>query len=223
MEKTDIINTLAKQRFVEKIVSKYDIKFKEDLSQMVYLWLLEKPDELIQQLWQSSQLNFYIASIVKTQVCSTKSKYYRDFVYSGLPLEEAIEVNIPEKYTLLDELANHIDNLPNEEREMLYSSISDVVEDREITRNKLMLTKCQYADRLKKLKKRICSDMGGDVEQLKKYYSQNKKVCISTGDSKIVFDSVREASKFVGLSEGVVRKYCGDRRYCKGFYYKYMY
>lgn len=224
MSKTDIINIIAKQRMVERIVKKYDIEFKDDLSQMIYLWLLEKPDELIQQLWNHKQINFYVANMVRTQVVSVTSKYYNDYVKRGATLNEAIEVPIPEKYTLIDEMMDKIDNLSNEERDMLYASMEVEAEEREEVRKKLGITKWKYQDRLKKLRRRICSELGGNLKDLENYYSHRKKVSITdTQHNQLIFKNFNEAAEYLNIDPSCVRLYCGRRCYHNGYYFKYVY
>jgi len=78
MTKTEIINIWAKNKVVEDIVKKYSIKHPEDLVQMIYLDLLKKDDELIQNLHTNNQYNFYIAKMITTNVKSMESPYYRE-------------------------------------------------------------------------------------------------------------------------------------------------
>lgn len=61
---------------MEKIVRKFNINNKEDLSQYIYLQLLEKPESLIQELQDTNTYLYYIARIVTNQIKSYDSKLY---------------------------------------------------------------------------------------------------------------------------------------------------
>lgn len=76
MDKYEIINTWAKNKEVETIVKKYEVKHPDDLTQMIYYDLLQKDDSVIQELYKKNQYNFYIARMVTNQVISTTSSYY---------------------------------------------------------------------------------------------------------------------------------------------------
>ena len=47
-----------------------------DLSQMVYLTLLEYPEDKIQDLWESNAINFLIVRLVLFNLRSKTSRYY---------------------------------------------------------------------------------------------------------------------------------------------------
>lgn len=80
MEKERIIETLAKGRVVERLIENIahqpltaDLK---DLSQMIYLILLEYDAEKIEELWVAGEINFFIARIVLNQFRSTTSTFH---------------------------------------------------------------------------------------------------------------------------------------------------
>lgn len=80
MGKTDIIAEIARAGLVEELVRNitghgvidYDLK---DLVQIVYLALLETTDERVADLWESGQMRFYIARIIRTQLTSPRSTF----------------------------------------------------------------------------------------------------------------------------------------------------
>ena len=70
MTKCDIIKKLAEDRYVEKMLKKMirqDIEEADmkDLPQMIYLQLLEKEDELIESLYETKELEYYIRRMIK--------------------------------------------------------------------------------------------------------------------------------------------------------------
>lgn len=86
MTKHEIINELANNKEVEKIVYKLLPSSKNpfdeplDLIQDVYLILLDKPSELIESLYRKDEIGWYVISIVKHQLLSDHSPYYYKYV-----------------------------------------------------------------------------------------------------------------------------------------------
>ena len=92
MNRADIITAIAKQRQVETIIANIahrDIGGTlEDLSQMVYEALLTTDEDKLQDLWENSEMHFYIARIVMNQYFSANSPYYRQMrKFSALSVE----------------------------------------------------------------------------------------------------------------------------------------
>lgn len=86
MSKSDIIEAIAKERMVETMVQNIahqsltaDLK---DLTQMVYLILLEYDEAKLQDLWDNNQISFFLARIIINQYRSSNSPFhtiYRKF------------------------------------------------------------------------------------------------------------------------------------------------
>ena len=86
MSKSDIIEAIAKARMVETMVQNIaqqsltaDLK---DLTQMVYLILLEYDETKLQDLWDNNQISFFLARIIINQYRSSNSPFhtiYRKF------------------------------------------------------------------------------------------------------------------------------------------------
>lgn len=79
---TQIIEEIAKNKIVETIidnVSKGTFPDTDDLSQDIYVELLSKPEEKIQQLYENNQLNYFIATMVKNNLFSVNSRYYYNY------------------------------------------------------------------------------------------------------------------------------------------------
>jgi len=79
----EMIAQLAKERRVETMVENIakqplaaDLK---DLSQMVYLILLEYDEKKLQDLWDNGQINFFIARIIINQYRSSNSPFHKLF------------------------------------------------------------------------------------------------------------------------------------------------
>lgn len=89
MNKHDIINEIAVSKVVEEIIFNITHTYIDDLTQDIYLSLLEKDDDLIIQLYEDEQLNYYITRMILNNIRSTTSPYY----YTYLKNKER-EVNI---------------------------------------------------------------------------------------------------------------------------------
>jgi len=86
MEKARIIETIARERRVERIVATV---FRTslplhgdaaDLSQMIYLELLSRPGRELEQIWSSgdtARADRYLAGVVMKKITSRDSSYYR--------------------------------------------------------------------------------------------------------------------------------------------------
>ena len=66
---------------IEILIDKYNVqsKYKEDLAQEIYIIVLTKPPELLQQLYDDKQLNFYLARIISNQYFSKTSQFYKNY------------------------------------------------------------------------------------------------------------------------------------------------
>lgn len=81
----EVIDTLARDGRVEKIVRSIcgrptlsaDLR---DLCQLVYLVLLEYRGDLIVDLWEHGEINFFIGRIVLNQYRSRHSRYFNEIV-----------------------------------------------------------------------------------------------------------------------------------------------
>ena len=80
-EKLSIINELAKQKVVEKTLSNLGVSspYCKDLSQDIYIELLNKPDDLIVGLYERNEHMYYIVRMVKNNVNSLTSPYYKNY------------------------------------------------------------------------------------------------------------------------------------------------
>lgn len=95
--RAEIIETIAKNRVVETMVQNIahqpmsaDL---EDLSQMVYLILLEYDEKKLQDLWENDQMHFFIARIIGNQYNSVSSPFYTIFRKLRLQIDESVQVS----------------------------------------------------------------------------------------------------------------------------------
>ena len=82
MDKYKIIDEISKNKLVEEIVYNIGSKDDEDLKDLVqdiYINLLEKEDNLIENLYNTNQLKFYIVKMVVNNIHSKNSPYYTKY------------------------------------------------------------------------------------------------------------------------------------------------
>ena len=86
MTKYEVINIIAREHLVEKIVNKLLSSSKnpfdcpEDLIQDIYLLLLQKDDDLIVNLYNKDEIGFYLLKIAKNQLLSANSPYFYKYI-----------------------------------------------------------------------------------------------------------------------------------------------
>ena len=86
MTKYEVIDIIAREHLVERIVnkllssSKNPFDCSEDLIQDLYLILLGKDDDLIVNLYNKGELAYYLLKIARNQLLSVNSKYYYTYI-----------------------------------------------------------------------------------------------------------------------------------------------
>ena len=86
MTKYEVVDIIAKEHLVEKIVNKLLSSSKnpfdcpEDLIQDLYLILLQKDDDLIVNLYNKDEIGFYLLKIARNQLLSKNSPYYQKYI-----------------------------------------------------------------------------------------------------------------------------------------------
>ena len=176
----EIVDTLARQRFVEKIADKYVTPNRNDLVQYVYLCLLQMDNTKLYELYTNKQLNFFTARIISNQILSTYSRHYKENKTAGLPqLQEEKLYESTKDYVFDDsnphQLDEKVDAFLNQlkpyEKEMLLIQMqrSDWrVEDIELIKRKYGITDKYYRKQLPKLKKRLWNWLKGIPEETNK-------------------------------------------------------
>ena len=69
-----------------------------DLSQMVYLILLEYDEKKLQDLWENNQMHFFIARIIINQYNSVNSPFHTIFRKFRLMVDEEIQLSGKDVY-----------------------------------------------------------------------------------------------------------------------------
>ena len=86
MTKYDVVDIIAREHLVERIVnkllssSKNPFDCSEDLIQDIYLLLLQKDDDLIVNLYNKDEIGFYLLKIARNQLLSKNSPYYTKYI-----------------------------------------------------------------------------------------------------------------------------------------------
>ena len=97
MTKYEVINIIAREHLVEKIVNKLLSSSKnpfdcpEDLIQDLYLILLNSDENLIVTLYNKGELGFYLLKIARNQLLSVNSKYYYTYIKLGANSDDISE------------------------------------------------------------------------------------------------------------------------------------
>lgn len=81
MTKNEIIELIARERRVERLVEAVapTCTAKSDLSQMVYLALLEKSEESVRKAWDDGYINYLIVAMVSRQYYYKETPYWYQF------------------------------------------------------------------------------------------------------------------------------------------------
>ena len=82
MNKQEIIQEISKDKIVEEIVYNIGSKGDEDLKDLIqdiYINLLEKEDSLIETLYNTNQLKYFIIRMVVNNIHSKNSPYYTKY------------------------------------------------------------------------------------------------------------------------------------------------
>lgn len=94
MTKYEVINIIAREHLVERIVNKLLSSSKnpfdcpEDLIQDIYLLLLQKDEDLIVNLYNKDEIGFYLLKIARNQLLSKNSPYYTKYIKLGANSDE---------------------------------------------------------------------------------------------------------------------------------------
>lgn len=82
MDKYKIIDEISKDKLVEEIAYNIGDRGDEDLKDLIqdiYINLLEKEDSLIENLYSTNQLKYFIIRMVVNNIHSKNSPYYTKY------------------------------------------------------------------------------------------------------------------------------------------------
>lgn len=118
---TKIFNDIEYDQLIDNIVKNEDIN-KDDLKQELFLSLLEKPDDLIIELYEDNRMKFYITRIIINQVYSKQSKYYYQYKKNNKEFNISLSDQDVNDFILdnyLDDSLTELDKIQSTELEKL--------------------------------------------------------------------------------------------------------
>lgn len=76
-----MLNKIANERLVEEICKNLGVspKYMDDLTQEIYLILLEYNQEKLQSIYDKGQFNFFLTRIIKNQYFSKTSPFFKKY------------------------------------------------------------------------------------------------------------------------------------------------
>ena len=105
MTNNEIVDSIARACLVERIINRIvGGKFVEnyqDLSQYIYIKLLEMDNERLSIMYEQGKIRYYISGMVTRQIFSRNSNYYKEYgryeqskspldaSYEGIPGDES--------------------------------------------------------------------------------------------------------------------------------------
>ena len=99
MNKYEVVDIIAREHLVEKIVykllpcSKNPFDYPQDLIQDIYLILLNSDENLIVALYNKGELGFYILRISRNQLLSKNSPYYTKYIKFRAKSDDLTQAN----------------------------------------------------------------------------------------------------------------------------------
>lgn len=82
MTKNEVISVIAKEKMVETAIAniaKTNSDVLNDLSQEIYLDLLEKDEQKIVKLYETNQIRFFVVRMILNNLFSKNSPFYQTF------------------------------------------------------------------------------------------------------------------------------------------------
>lgn len=81
MTKREIVKTLAEYNTVERIIQNIGTQspYAADLAQDIYEDLLKKDEDYIKKLWENNEMTFFLVRMVKNNINSVTSPFYRKY------------------------------------------------------------------------------------------------------------------------------------------------
>ena len=82
MTKNEVVEIIAKEKMVETAIAniaKTNSDVLNDLSQEIYLDLLEKDEQKIVKLYETNQIRFFVVRMILNNLFSKNSPFYQTF------------------------------------------------------------------------------------------------------------------------------------------------
>lgn len=238
MNAKEIVNELAKNKIVEKLLSHFNTINKADLAQNIYLSLLAKDDAFLTDLYTSGRMNYYIVGAIRNEVMSNTSIHSKENRKAGLIKGEVEDIyDSSKKYdmanedyeSISDEVVEFLNTLPEPEKEIawLFPMLNydkEKKEEIDIILHNYGITYNQYKKMLPKIKKKFQEHFKKGLAG-KKFQPRIKDKVVqedTEGNIIAIYDNLRDAADKLGFSNDSIRRCCNsDRKTYKGFIFKF--
>ena len=239
MNAKEIVEILANEKVVEKLLSHYFTENKADLAQNLYMYLLGKDDDFLTELYTSGKINYYLIGAIRNEIMSTKSLHSRENRKAGLIKGETtpiydekrnyIDIADEEYESISDEVVEFLNTLPEVEKEIawLFPMLNydkEKKEEIDIILHNYNLTYNQYQKLLPKIKKKFQEHFKKGLVG-KKFQPRIKDEVVqedTAGNIIAIYDNLRDAADKLGFSIDSIRRCCNsDRKTYKGFIFKF--
>lgn len=238
MKAKEIVEILAKNKTVEKLLSHFSTINKADLAQNIYMSLLGKDDDFLTELYTTNRLNYYIIGAIRNEVMSTTSIHSKENRKAGLIKGEVEDIYdsskkydiVDEEYeSISDEVVRFLNSLPEVEKEIawLFPMLNydkEKKEEIDIILHNYNLTYNKYQKLLPKIKKKFQEHFKKGLVG-KKFQPRIKDEVVqedTAGNIIAIYDNLRDAADKLGFSIDSIRRCCNsDRKTYKGFIFKF--
>ena len=237
MNAKEIVNELAQNRVVEKLLRNYTTINKADLAQNIYMSLLGKDDDFLTDLYISGRMNYYLIGAIRNEVMSNTSIHSKENRKAGLKGEVEDIYDSTKKYDVVneeyesisDEVVYFLNTLPEVEKEIawLFPMLNYEKEKKEeidIICHNYGITYNQYKKMLPKIKKKFQEHFKKGLTG-KKFQPRIKDEIVqedTAGNIIAIYDNLRDAADKLGFSNDSIRRCCNsDRKTYKGYIFKF--
>lgn len=238
MNAKEIVNELAQNKTVEKLLSHFSTINKADLAQNIYLSLLGKDDAFLTDLYTNGRMNYYLIGAIRNEVMSNTSIHSKENRKAGLIKGEVENIYdstkkydvVDEEYeSIADEVVEFLNTLTEVEKEIawLFPMLNYEKEKKEeidIILHNYGITYNQYKKMLPKIKKKFQEHFKKGLAG-KKFEPRIKEEVVqedTAGNIIAIYDNLRDAADKLGFSLDSIRRCCNeDRKTYKGYIFKF--
>lgn len=238
MNAKEIVNELAKNKTVEKLLIHFNTINKADLAQNIYMSLLLKDDDFLTDLYATNRLNYYLIGAIRNEVMSDTSIHSKENRKAGLIKGEVEDIyDSSKKYDIVDEdyesisdeVVEFLNTLPEVEKEIAWllpmlNFQKEKKEEIDIICHNYGITYNQYKKLLPKIKKKFQEHFKKGLVG-KKFELRIKDEVLqedTAGNIIAIYDNLRDAADKLGFLIDNIRLCCnGKIKTYKGYIFKF--
>ena len=238
MNAKEIVNELAKNKTVEKLLIHFNTINKADLAQNIYMSLLLKDDDFLTDLYATNRLNYYLIGAIRNEVMSDTSIHSKENRKAGLVKGEVEDIYdsskkydiVDEEYeSISDEVVEFLNTLPELEKEIAWllpmlNFQKEKKEEIDIICHNYGITYNQYKKLLPKIKKKFQEHFKKGLVG-KKFELRIKDEVLqedTAGNIIAIYDNLRDAADKLGFLIDNIRLCCnGKIKTYKGYIFKF--